>query len=101
MTKTMYLPTPVKFSNRSYFFILLMNSNGFTIINPILNNYEFTSSCSSVNESFWTLQVSAWVRQNSATDFVTVDLTGDGSPTKRANKVACSGNQLKQNPFDP
>lgn len=58
-----------------------------------------TSSCSSVNESFWRFHVSAWVLRNSATAFVTVDFTGDGSPTKRASNVTCSGNQLKQNKF--
>lgn len=58
-----------------------------------------TSSCSSVNESFWTLHVSAWVRRNSATAFVTVDFTGDGSPTNRASKVTCSGSQLKESDY--
>lgn len=55
-----------------------------------------TSSCSSVNESFWRFHVSAWVLRNSATAFVTVDFTGDGSPTKRASNVTCSGNQLNK-----
>lgn len=40
--------------------------------------------------------MSACVLRNSATAFVTVDLTGDDSPTNRANNVACSGNQLKK-----
>ena len=61
------------------------------------SDYSDTSNCSSVNCSLWKFQVSAWVRRNSATALVTVDLTGDGSPTKRANKVTCSGSQLKQN----
>lgn len=61
------------------------------------SDYSDTSNCSSVNCSFWKFQVSAWVRRNSATALVTVDLTGDGSPTKRANKVTWSGSQLNQN----
>jgi hypothetical protein len=48
---------------------------------------ELASSWSSVKASFWMLHVSACVRLNSATAFVTVDLMGAGSPMKQARSV--------------
>jgi len=50
-------------------------------------DFKLASSSSSVNASFWMLHVSAWVRLNSATAFVTVDLMGEGSLMKRASSV--------------
>jgi len=72
--------------------------NYIDISGELKNSYtnRDTSNCSSVNCSFWKFQVSAWVLRNSATALVTVDLTGDGSATKRANSVTWSGNQLKE-----
>lgn len=42
------------------------------------------------------LHVSAWVRLNSATAFVTVDLMGGGSRMKRASSETLEGSQLQQ-----
>lgn len=102
MTKTMCLPESVNMERKLAKRTKRRNKKPKVII-KILNHIiclDFlqitTSSCSSVNNSFWTFHVSAWVRLNSATALVTVDLTGDGSPLKRASSVTCSGNQLKE-----
>lgn len=60
------------------------------------NRFELASNSSSVKASFWMLHVSACVRLNSATAFVTVDFMGEGSRIKRASRVTWLGSQLQR-----